>query len=1022
MPQAIPIIVAVAAKYFASYAVASLVATAVSAIASYAMQSAMASKSGRGDGTGVGFGAAASNRTQTIRQPVVARRKASGTVILGTVLTYYAQTENKKYHHLVLTVCDGPVSGFGTVWLNDEPINPEDIDGDGVVTRGRFADKVRIKFHTGATDQAADADLIAEVADLDSSFRGRGIAYIYLRVQWNSTILPSGLPSVRVAVRGSVEDPRTASTGYSDTAALIWRDYIADSTLGLGVHGATVARIESDALIAAANICDEIVDTNDKDATVEAVDTAGDSLALTDDRVPFFTGDRAEPVTTGTLPAGLSVATDYYVIVVNHARASADSPVRIQLATSLANARAGTAVTISDAGTGTHTIRKTGEPRYRASGMIDTERTPYEIQDDLLTAMVGVATYSGGKWRLLPGAYRAGTVEIDEDDLRGTLRGPTRYSRREAFNGCKGLYASPFNDGEPNEYPVVVSSALEAVDNDERIFDKFDQPMCISPLQAQRCAAQRLKRYRTGEIRIECRVSFAKGMRIRAGETVLFSNTRRGWVQRPMTVEAHALDVQEQEDGTPYLAFRLLLASTLSTDFDFDPATEETDVSPSARLTGSGVFDVDTPTLGTIASGTDHLFVKKDGTVVSRIHVPWTSITDEIVRNGGAVEVRFRQTGEADTAWLIRRQDDPSLDFVYLDPVEDDVSYDIQIRAVNGLGVASDWSSTSTHTVVGKTAAPSNVTGFTVQQNGAACVFKWDAISDADRAGYAIRYKAQGSFVWADATPVSEELIARGTTISTFLIPPGDWTFGIKAYDTSGNQSGTAATFNLTVSNSNDVVFSQAQAPYWSGTLDGFVKHWTGVLVPDSQNLASADGWETFDEFVPSPVATCRYTAPVEDLGFDADGVRVWAEIDSVLGPGETGGVADPVLSIDTRDDADAFDGFETWTVGTADFRHIKGRITVDTSKGLPVVRDFTLVCDVQERTESGSDETAAVSGTAVTFAQRFHTKPAVHLTADGDDRIAMKSAVTVTGFTAKVYDTAGNDVGGTFDWTATGA
>lgn len=839
MPQAIPIIIAVAAKYFASWAVGTLVAIAISAVASYAMQSALSGKAKSGEGAGPGFGGAASNRTQTVRQPVTARRKAIGTVILGGVLTYYAATENKKYHHMVMTICDGPIASFGTIWLNDEPINQEDIDEDGNVTRGRFKDKVRIKFHTGAADQTADADLIAEVDELDSNFRGRGIAYIYLRVQWDSTVLPSGLPAVRVVVNASVSDPRTATTGYNPGAALAWRDYIADANLGLGVHGASVAQIDTTTFNAAANLCDEIVDTNDKDAEVEAVDTSGNSLALTDDRVPFFTGDRAEGVTTGTLPAGLSAATDYYIIVVNHGRASADSPVRIKLATSLANAYAGTAVSIGDAGTGTHTIRKTGEPRYRAAGMIDTEQFPYDIQDDLLTSMVGVAVFSGGTWRLLPGTYRAGTVEIDEDDLRGPIRGPTRYSRREAFNACKGLYASPFNDGEPTEYPVIVSSSLETADNEARIFDKFDQPMCISPLQAQRCAAQRLKRYRTGEVRIECRVSFAKGMRIRAGETVLFSNARRGWVQRPMAVEAHSLEVQEQEDGTPYLVFRLLLASTLSTDFDFDPATEETDVSPSARLTGSGVFDVDVPTLGTVASGTDHLFLKKDGTVVSRIFVPWTSITDEIVRNGGAVEVRFRQTGEADTAWLIRRQDDPTMDFVYLDPVEDDVSYDIQIRAVNGLGVASDWSATAAHTVIGKTAPPSNVTGFTVQQNGAACVFKWSAISDVDRAGYAIRYKAQGSFVWVDATPVSEELIARGTTISTFLIPPGAWTFGIKAYDTSGNESAAAATFSLTVTNSNDVVISEAQAPDWLGARSNMIKHWTGVLVPASQ----PDGW-----------------------------------------------------------------------------------------------------------------------------------------------------------------------------------
>jgi hypothetical protein len=57
---------------------------------------------------------------------------------------------------------------------------------------------------------------------------------------------------------------------------------------------------------------------------------------------------RVQLTTTTTLPSGLSLATDYYVIKV--------SDTTIKLATSYANAVAGTAIDITDAGTGTHTI------------------------------------------------------------------------------------------------------------------------------------------------------------------------------------------------------------------------------------------------------------------------------------------------------------------------------------------------------------------------------------------------------------------------------------------------------------------------------------------------------------------------------------------------------------------------------------------------------------------------------------------------------------------------------------------
>lgn len=63
------------------------------------------------------------------------------------------------------------------------------------------------------------------------------------------------------------------------------------------------------------------------------------------------TGTPVVLTTTGTLPAGTSLATTYYCIRI--------SSTVIQLAVSLANAVAGTALLISDNGTGTHTLTNT---------------------------------------------------------------------------------------------------------------------------------------------------------------------------------------------------------------------------------------------------------------------------------------------------------------------------------------------------------------------------------------------------------------------------------------------------------------------------------------------------------------------------------------------------------------------------------------------------------------------------------------------------------------------------------------
>ena len=69
----------------------------------------------------------------------------------------------------------------------------------------------------------------------------------------------------------------------------------------------------------------------------------------------LLTYTRVQFTTTVTLPAGLSLATDYYIIKV--------TDTTFKVATSYANAVAGTAVNITDAGTGTHTVSGV-LPRY----------------------------------------------------------------------------------------------------------------------------------------------------------------------------------------------------------------------------------------------------------------------------------------------------------------------------------------------------------------------------------------------------------------------------------------------------------------------------------------------------------------------------------------------------------------------------------------------------------------------------------------------------------------------------------
>jgi len=104
---------------------------------------------------------------------------------------------------------------------------------------------------------------------------------------------------------------------------------------------------------------------------VETVDFANNELDLTAHGLNDGDGP-LQLTTTGTLPTGLSLLTDYYII-----KAGDDA---IQLATSLVNAMAPTPVTFSDVGAGTHTLTSTSDSETAGAEINHTVRGPRILQ------------------------------------------------------------------------------------------------------------------------------------------------------------------------------------------------------------------------------------------------------------------------------------------------------------------------------------------------------------------------------------------------------------------------------------------------------------------------------------------------------------------------------------------------------------------------------------------------------------------------------------------------------------------
>lgn len=177
-----------------------------------------------------------------------------GKIRKGGIITFYESTgDNNTYLHQIICLAGHEVNSIGDIYINDQVAT---FSEDFVTVAGTGDDetswgsKIRVKKYDGS-QTTADADLVSETS-VDANFKGLGVAYLYVRYEYDQEIFTSGVPTITAVVEGKkVYDPRTDTTAYSNNAALCIRDYIASS------YGLDDASVDNVYFAAAANECDE---------------------------------------------------------------------------------------------------------------------------------------------------------------------------------------------------------------------------------------------------------------------------------------------------------------------------------------------------------------------------------------------------------------------------------------------------------------------------------------------------------------------------------------------------------------------------------------------------------------------------------------------------------------------------------------------------------------------------------------------------------------------------------------------
>lgn len=404
------------------------------------------------------------------------------------------------------------------------------------------------------------------------------------------------------------------------------------------------------------------------------------------------------------------------------------------------------------------------QSRYTLDGVVDTESTPKDIIQQMLTSLAGTLTYSGGEFFLKGGAYTGSSGTITNDDITGPLSIQTRRPRRELFNAVKGVFSSVEDNYILADYPPVISSAYALEDGDPSYLD-VGLPYTTDAARAQRLAKLNLLRSRKQiTVSLPCNLS---AMKYKAGDTIAVTNSRLGWTAKEFEVTGWKFSL----DSSGMLGVTIACIETSEAIYDWTTDDETPFVAGQATNLPS-TYSVSAPdNLQTVAGA----LVFTDGTAMSYIDVTW----DNNDAFATSFELQYRKGTETFKSVITHNT------FYRLENIEAGGDYDIQVRAINRLGARSAFVSGDLIGVSDST-APSAPTSVSVQGAYRALTIRWTNPADTDFRQVAIYEN--------DSNDSSTASLIGYSAGSEFYRPNLDinvtkWYF-LKAIDFTGNESG----------------------------------------------------------------------------------------------------------------------------------------------------------------------------------------------------------------------------------------
>jgi hypothetical protein len=139
-----------------------------------------------------------------------------GETKVGGVRVYDTTTggATNKILHRILVFAGHEIDSYVKIYVNNDEVT---INGSNDVTAPSQYVKgsksyIHIKKYYGTAVQTSDSELDAATNEWTSAHKLSGLAYLYVRFEYDADVFPNGVPAISAVIKGKkVYDPRTTS-------------------------------------------------------------------------------------------------------------------------------------------------------------------------------------------------------------------------------------------------------------------------------------------------------------------------------------------------------------------------------------------------------------------------------------------------------------------------------------------------------------------------------------------------------------------------------------------------------------------------------------------------------------------------------------------------------------------------------------------------------------------------------------------------------------------------------------------